>query len=1164
MKMINHDYSSILRDALQDVHKNSVDFLFLANKEKLSPSAFDTSSIEDVLKYLFDHWFSFKSSMGIRLMDRLHIKKVHQILHHSSIQYLNPTTFFEDIEIVQAFFSSIGDLDNKEKYYRIAEQCKITHQNTLQTNVTSTEQENNDLKESNELRIDINTMVVLQNDPSKKGIVMDTYGTREEKLYKVFMDGNVREFYFSQIRPYMDQKKPKVHKLEDLFLYFTDILLKHPSSTHLLSFNAADIDFIPYQYKPVMKIVQSDQPRILIADGVGVGKTIEAGIILKELEARKQIQSVLIICPKPLVVDQKWYSEMIRFDEKFEHLDGKSFRMCLKECYRDEEWPKNKSKVILPYSLFDSTTVIGKSDRGNKSKTIGLYDLQTPPVFDLVIVDEAHHIRNRNSFMSKGVQVFCENANAVVFLTATPLQIRDQDLFVLLNTLRPDIIDSPETFHQMSEPNTFLNQALKAIHLNKTNWHEIVRENVEKTILTKWGQETIKKSLDYQQCKSLLDKPSEKLEEKVKLSKHLENMNTFRTIINRTRRSDVESFCIRNVQTIKVPFTPDQKRMYERILELRKGMINTKISTPNIGMIMSMIKRQLVSCVFGLEPFLKDIVHRTCSEQDWIDYELDEDQWMQSFEEFLSTAENIQNEMKTLEQYDPKLENLVKIIQEKYSSENNKVMIFSTFVYTLKYLYSKLKALDLRVGLMHGGTKDEERFSFSQRFKKPKDDPEAFDIMLFSEIGCEGLDFQFCNTMINYDIPWNPMRIEQRIGRIDRRGQKSDKVAIYNFITPDTIDSLIYERCLSRINIFEKSVGDCDKIIAETFQEITNVASDLKISEEEAKYRLEKIAENKIRLLKEQEELEKNQFELFQTIQTKDDLNKEIQSMHNFWLSEKPLQAYIEYYIKKRTEASQPFVHNTLKLSLSEKKELLRDYYQIPALTNPSYRFWEKWLNNVNHFCPYVFHPPKEGGDPTTLHITPLHPLARQAQKFFHKTPPFHVSFFCVTEMFPEGFYPFCLYYWDYKGLTSKMKFQAICTNEHLENEILNIFETIDNSCFIQQKIETQDIETLNRIHYQKWKEEKQQYKMDEEHIWSIKMQALETDLYNLRKTIHHHIKNTTNEKIIRMKKSELSRKEITYETKKEELLTKKNQVDIFYKLICQGVLEIRSGKKVY
>ncbi|MDD4614578.1 MAG: helicase-related protein [Caldisericia bacterium] len=641
-------------------------------------------------------------------------------------------------------------------------------------------------------------------------------------------------------------------------------------------------------------------------------------------------------------------------------------------------------------------------------------------------------------------------------------------------------------------------------------------------------------------------------------------MNTFRTIINRTRRSDVESFCIRNVQTIRVPFTQDQKRIYDRILEFRKTMINTKNPSPHIGMIMSMIKRQLVSCVFGLEPFLKDIVHRTYSEQDWADYELDEDQWNSSLDGFLKTAESIQSEMKTLDHYDPKVENLVKIIREKHDSENNKVMIFSTFKYTLQYLYSKLMDLHLRVGLMHGGTKDEERFSYSQRFKKPKQNPDAFDIMLFSEIGCEGLDFQFCNTMINYDIPWNPMRIEQRIGRIDRRGQKSDKVAIYNFITPDTVDSVIYERCLSRINIFEKSVGDCDQIIAETFKEITNVASDLKISEEEAQYRLEKIAENKIRFIKEQEELEKNHFELFQTIQTKDDLDKEIQSMHNFWLSEKPLQAYIKAYIKQRTGGSQPFVNNTLKLTVREKKELLRDYYQIPALTNPSYRFWEKWLNSSQHYCQYAFHPPTEGGDPTTLHITPLHPLSIQAQNYFQTAPPFHISFFYVTEKFPEGFYPFCLYYWDYKGLNSKMKFQAICSNQNLEKEILYMFETIDNSCFLQQEIKSQDMEILNNLHYQKWKEEKQQYQEDEEQIWSLKMQALETDMSNLRKAIHRHIQNTDNEKIIRMKESELSRKEIHYETRKEELLVKKNQVDIFNKLICQGIVEIRNRKEMY
>ncbi|WP_461248900.1 helicase-related protein, partial [Treponema sp. R6D11] len=131
-----------------------------------------------------------------------------------------------------------------------------------------------------------------------------------------------------------------------------------------------------------------------------------------------------------------------------------------------------------------------------------------------------------------------------------------------------------------------------------------------------------------------------------------------------------------------------------------------------------------------------------------------------------------------------------------------------------------------------------------ERFALPKNDPRAFDILLFTEVGSEGLDYQFCDTIVNYDLPWNPMRIEQRIGRIDRRGQKSDVAHIYNCITKDTIDEEIYERCLKRIGIFENSIGDCSEILGELARSIEEIILDPILTKEERESRLEQLADN--------------------------------------------------------------------------------------------------------------------------------------------------------------------------------------------------------------------------------------------------------------------------------------------------------------------------------
>ena len=175
---------------------------------------------------------------------------------------------------------------------------------------------------------------------------------------------------------------------------------------------------------------------------------------------------------------------------------------------------------------------------------------------------------------------------------------------------------------------------------------------------------------------------------------------------------------------------------------------------------------------------------------------------------------------------DPKFEKLLDIVLEKQNEENNRVILFSSFRNTLAYVKRKLEQQGLRVGLVHGGVADEERYRIRERFRMDRNEPEAIDILLFSEVGCEGLDYQFCDTMVNYDLPWNPMRIEQRIGRIDRRGQQNDTVKIYNMITEDTIDEAIYDRCLSKIGVFEASIGDCSEILGDISEQIMKIMFD--------------------------------------------------------------------------------------------------------------------------------------------------------------------------------------------------------------------------------------------------------------------------------------------------------------------------------------------------
>src|SRR5207245_1444442 len=121
----------------------------------------------------------------------------------------------------------------------------------------------------------------------------------------------------------------RVLTVRELQARLTSLHIISPSTANLFSLRSGRVQFVPYQYRPVLKLIRADRPRLLIADEVGVGKTIEAGLIIKELRARTDISSVLVICRRALVAERKWFTEMKRFDEHFMRLDGPLLRHCL-------------------------------------------------------------------------------------------------------------------------------------------------------------------------------------------------------------------------------------------------------------------------------------------------------------------------------------------------------------------------------------------------------------------------------------------------------------------------------------------------------------------------------------------------------------------------------------------------------------------------------------------------------------------------------------------------------------------------------------------------------------------------------------------------------------------------------------------------------------------
>ena len=798
--------------------------------------------LSGLLRVLDQNWYQVSTSLGLTSEDRHFVKEMQTVRNrwaHATTEGQSLDDIYRDLDTLQRFSVVIGADEKLIQELRSTKSTLLATETQHQAHAMSplTAPEN---KKVDTFEFEVGQIVAIKSNPSSRGAVIAVVPSEPENRFKVFLDGQMQTFYASQLQvEILHDQSAETLLCEEFHAYLTVLQIRYPALSTLYSLNAARIDFIPYQFRPVLRFIRSDRPRLLIADGVGVGKTIEAGLILRELQARRDIRSVLIICPRPLVTERKWQNEMKRFEERFTHLDGPTLRYCINEMDLDGVWPEQHQRVIVPYSLFDETLLYGSASGSKRKRKKGLLDLDPPPRFDLVIVDEAHHIRNQNTFSHKAVRFFCDHAEAVVFLTATPIQLGSSDLFVLLNTLRPDLIIDQESFKHMAEPNPFINQAVSAARAQEPEWPAQTLESLGQAANTSWGQSILRHNPNFIRILSRLHDGLVTDAERVKMISDIEAMHTFASIINRTRRRDIGNFTLRKPETVNIPFTPAQQHLHDELLRIQAEIFSRIHGDANVKFMMTTIRRQAASCLYGLAPFLEDILNRHIDELSWEEADntevVPQDTTINSLQ---SQIQTLIESARSLELQDTKLEALRTIIRDKQSLPNNKVMLFSSFRHTLSYLYKNLGEEKFRVGMIHGGTSDEDRVMLRSRFERPKEDPDCLDLLLFSEVGCEGLDYQFCDCMVNYDLPWNPMRIEQRIGRIDRNGQKSESVAIVNMITPGTVDADIYERCLLRIGVFNNALGGGEEILGEITTEIKNIAENYELNEDERKLNL--------------------------------------------------------------------------------------------------------------------------------------------------------------------------------------------------------------------------------------------------------------------------------------------------------------------------------------
>lgn len=1152
-----------------------LDSLSFHQRQRIEQRNIDSLGALDLaalLRVLDQNWYQISAKFGLTSEARHFVKEMATVRNrwaHASPEGSSADDTYRDLDTLQRFAAVIGAEESLLQEIRVTKSALLTKETKSNSSCESIVQKPIQAVTESVFEFQPGQVVSLRSNPTIRGAVISVHPGAMENRFKVFADGDSKTYYASQLQAVEGPENDfRLLSCDQFHAYLTSLQIKYPGLSTLYSLNAARIDFIPYQYRPVLKFIRADRPRLLIADGVGVGKTIEAGLILRELQARRDVRSVLIICPRPLITERKWLNEMKRFDERFTHLDGNTLRYCINEMELEGLWPEQHRRVIIPYSLFDEALLYG-SERGSKGKRKkGLLDLDPPPRFDLVIVDEAHHIRNQDTFSHKAVRFFCDNAEAVVFTTATPIQLGNQDLFVLLNTLRPDLVIDQESFAHMAEPNPFINQAVSLARVQESDWSTRAIEALDQAAATSWGQAILSHNPEFKRICSRVREGKISVEERVQLITDLEGLHSFSGIISRTRRRDIGEFTLRKPETVEVDFTPEQQALHDELLQVQAEIFARLHGDMNVKFMMTTIRRQAASCLYGLAPFLDDILNRHLDELSWEEADNTEPgPQVEVVGQVSSQIKTILEKARSLASYDPKLEALRKIIREKQTLSNNKIMLFSSFRHTLQYIYDHLKEDGARVGMVHGGTPDEDRVEFRNRFEKPRDDGQSLDILLFSEIGCEGLDYQFCDCIVNYDLPWNPMRIEQRIGRIDRNGQKSERVAIVNLITPGTVDADIYERCLNRIGVFKSALGGSEEILGEITKEIRSIAENFSLSDEERRSKLQQLADNKIRLMQEQNELEQRQLELFGIRFSQDQMKKEIEEASSYWLSPVSIGRIITLYLQKVCGKEQEFILGekslkTLRLPQEARTSLLRDFQQLPRQNTTAYREWETWLKGGNPHLIVTFESECATQHPESTFIMPLHPLVKQAAMALDTKQRAFASLKAISNEVPAGKYEFAIYQWRYHGIREDLVLQPVASSVLVTTNLTGLLKKAGEAKYEEQMNTASNVwSELDAQHYMMWSDARLNHQRRTQESANYRHESLSTSHRARIALLEEQLGQATNEKIQIMRKSQIAAAEADYARHIQDLDIAKEKADVTAEPVAYGVLLIEHGE---
>jgi len=613
----------------------------------------------------------------------------------------------------------------------------------------------------------------------------------------------------------------------------------------------------PHQQAVARQLVQSFPARYLLADEVGVGKTIEAGLALRQLWLSRVVRRALILAPKSVL--RQWQEELYeKLALNVPIYDGAVFR----DVWGDERAPGKPNPWNDVELTLASSQLVKRRDRQQA--------LVAARPWDLVIVDEAHHARRRdfldlNRYRPNRLLELLNQLQArtrgLILMTATPMQVHPIEVWDLLNLLGL-------SGDWGADGRYFLRFHEQLRRPDQANWSFIFRMLRSELAMGdgELGRQFAAAALrelgpvDWERVCSLLDERNPE-----RAMRHLppkarvvavglaKRHTPLRRLVFRNTRPLLREYVRQGLLQAHVPhrdprlvwitMRDEERALYGRIEEyISQFYRKYESERKGLGFVMTVYRRRLTSSFYAAQ---RSLERRLAFLRGQTDLGLDEDDLEQEtlsldvderdladrsiFRDEITYVEDFLHALSTLSGNDSKVERLLADLHAIFHQRGTAI-VFTQYTDTMDYLREQLRESYGKQVACYSG-RGGERWDgvmwvpvTKEEIKNTFREGKEVKILLCTEAASEGINLQTCGVLINYDMPWNPMRVEQRIGRVDRIGQEHDEVWIHNYFYEDTVEARVYQALSRRINWFQDVVGPLQPILAQVGRTIQTLA----------------------------------------------------------------------------------------------------------------------------------------------------------------------------------------------------------------------------------------------------------------------------------------------------------------------------------------------------